>query len=99
MKALGEVGKELDKTGEEVWETLKACGWIMPTEDSSEVLIVPKDQREMPELDNGLKLLQSTIEGLLDSFFIGSISTRAVFTGGQKLREGWLTLRGAIKPS
>ena len=80
--------------GEAVWNSLKTSGWIVEIDDAR-ATITPRDKRTNAELESSLAAQVPLIESILDQAQIGAPATGAVFTGQQKIVEGWLKLSNA----
>lgn len=84
-------------SGETAWTALVNQQWLIELSDSK-AKIVPKDKR--PKLQTPLENLDEAIEKLFDlkAVSIQPVTSKAIFTGSQEIREGWLVLSEPQKP-
>lgn len=77
--------------------------WLSPSPNGKEAIVVDKKDRKSPAFalfaDNSITYdirgKEATVEEIFDLYAVGVVpmSTAAVFTGSQEIREGWLKLR------
>ncbi len=91
-------------TGQEMWELLlsKEMNWLGRVDDDEDgqldagiARVLEKDERLPISKVSSLKEKEPLIEDILDTWSVGidPVETEAVFTGPQRLKEGWLKLR------
>ena len=85
--------------GETAWVELVKQNWLIELSDRK-AKIVPKDIRVRNKLRAPLENLDEAIEKLFDLYAVSiqPVTSKALFTGSQEIREGWLVLSEPQKP-